>query len=73
MPDIEYAKDEYAADTGADALVFPLRGNQFRALDRSVFRQLKTQIAIFENYELPIGVVGLTMRELELSKLALQD
>lgn len=33
LPDIEYAKDEYAAATGADALVFLTEWNQFRALD----------------------------------------
>jgi UDPglucose 6-dehydrogenase len=33
MPDIEYARDEYAAASGADALVFLTEWNQFRALD----------------------------------------
>ncbi|HEX6187981.1 MAG TPA: UDP-glucose/GDP-mannose dehydrogenase family protein [Pyrinomonadaceae bacterium] len=33
LPGIEYAKDEYAAATGADALVFLTEWNQFRALD----------------------------------------
>src|SRR5687767_3132943 len=33
LPEIEYAKDEYAAATGADALVFLTEWNQFRALD----------------------------------------
>ncbi|MFZ0750720.1 MAG: UDP-glucose/GDP-mannose dehydrogenase family protein, partial [Pyrinomonadaceae bacterium] len=33
LPDIEFAKDEYAAATGADALVFLTEWNQFRALD----------------------------------------
>ena len=33
LPDIEYAKDEYTAATGADALVFLTEWNQFRALD----------------------------------------
>jgi UDPglucose 6-dehydrogenase len=33
LPDIEYARDEYAAATGADALVFLTEWNQFRALD----------------------------------------
>jgi UDPglucose 6-dehydrogenase len=33
LPEIEYAEDEYAAATGADALVFVTEWNQFRALD----------------------------------------
>jgi UDPglucose 6-dehydrogenase len=33
LPKIEYAEDEYAAATGADALVFVTEWNQFRALD----------------------------------------
>ena len=33
LPDIEYAKDEYDAIEGADALVFLTEWNQFRALD----------------------------------------
>lgn len=33
LPDIEYADDEYAAATNADALVFVTEWNQFRALD----------------------------------------
>jgi UDPglucose 6-dehydrogenase len=33
LPKIEYAEDEYAAATGADALVFITEWNQFRALD----------------------------------------
>ena len=33
LPDIEYAEDEYAAISGADALVIITEWNQFRALD----------------------------------------
>jgi UDPglucose 6-dehydrogenase len=33
LPEIEYARDEYAAVEGADALVFMTEWNQFRALD----------------------------------------
>ena len=33
LPKIEYAEDEYAAATDADALVFITEWNQFRALD----------------------------------------
>jgi len=33
LPKIEYAEDEYAAASGADALVFITEWNQFRALD----------------------------------------
>ncbi len=39
---IEYADDEYAAVTGADALVFVTEWNQFRALDLSRIRDLMT-------------------------------
>jgi UDPglucose 6-dehydrogenase len=38
--DIEYADDEYAAVTGADALVFVTEWNQFRALDLARIRDL---------------------------------
>jgi UDPglucose 6-dehydrogenase len=40
LPGIEYAEDEYAAVTGADALVFVTEWNQFRALDMSRIRDL---------------------------------
>ena len=40
LPDIEYADDEYAAVTGADALVFVTEWNQFRALDLARIRDL---------------------------------
>jgi UDPglucose 6-dehydrogenase len=42
LPDIEYAEDEYAAVTGADALVFVTEWNQFRALDLARIRDLMT-------------------------------
>ena len=40
LPDIEYADDEYAAVSGADALVFVTEWNQFRALDLARIRDL---------------------------------
>ena len=40
LPDIEYAPDEYAAATAADALVFLTEWNQFRALDMDRIRGL---------------------------------
>jgi UDPglucose 6-dehydrogenase len=40
LPAIEYADDEYAAATGADALVFITEWNQFRALDMERVRGL---------------------------------
>jgi UDPglucose 6-dehydrogenase len=40
LPEIEYAEDEYAAASGADALVFMTEWNQFRALDMSRVRGL---------------------------------
>jgi len=40
LPDITYADDEYAAVTGADALVFVTEWNQFRALDMRRIRDL---------------------------------
>src|SRR6185503_1466361 len=40
LPEIEYAEDEYAAATGADALVFVTEWNQFRALDMERIRAL---------------------------------
>ena len=40
LPEIEYAEDEYAAASGADALVFMTEWNQFRALDMSRIRGL---------------------------------
>lgn len=42
LPDITYAKDEYAAVEDADALVFMTEWNQFRALDmKRVFKLMK--------------------------------
>jgi len=40
LPDVTYADDEYAAVTGADALVFVTEWNQFRALDMKRIRDL---------------------------------
>jgi UDPglucose 6-dehydrogenase len=40
LPDIYYAEDEFAAVTGADALVFVTEWNQFRALDMTRIRDL---------------------------------
>jgi UDPglucose 6-dehydrogenase len=40
LPDITYAQDEYAAVTGADALVFMTEWNQFRALNMDRVRGL---------------------------------
>jgi len=40
LPKIEYADDEYAAATNADALVFITEWNQFRALDMERIRGL---------------------------------
>jgi UDPglucose 6-dehydrogenase len=42
LPEIEYADDEYAAVTGAHALVFVTEWNQFRALDLARIRDLMT-------------------------------
>ncbi len=40
LPDITYADDEYAAVTGADALIFMTEWNQFRALNMERVREL---------------------------------
>ncbi|HEY8205094.1 MAG TPA: UDP-glucose/GDP-mannose dehydrogenase family protein [Pyrinomonadaceae bacterium] len=40
LPTIDYAEDEYAAATGADALVFVTEWNQFRALDMERIRKV---------------------------------
>jgi UDPglucose 6-dehydrogenase len=40
LPDVVYADDEYAAVSGADALVFVTEWNQFRALDMLRIRDL---------------------------------
>jgi UDPglucose 6-dehydrogenase len=40
LPNIEYVEDEYAAVSGADALVFVTEWNQFRALDLARIRDL---------------------------------
>jgi UDPglucose 6-dehydrogenase len=40
LPDISYVEDEYAAVTGADALVFMTEWNQFRALNMERVRTL---------------------------------
>ena len=42
LSEIEYADDEYAAVTSADALVFVTEWNQFRALDLARIRDLMT-------------------------------
>jgi UDPglucose 6-dehydrogenase len=42
LSETEYADDEYAAVTGADALVFVTEWNQFRALDLARIRDLMT-------------------------------
>ena len=51
LPDIEYADDEYAAVTRADALIFVTEWNQFRALDMTRIRDLmnKPRIADLRN------------------------
>lgn len=40
LPDIEYAKDEYSAIEGVDAVVIVTEWNQFRALDMNKVRKL---------------------------------
>jgi UDPglucose 6-dehydrogenase len=40
LPDISYMEDEYAAVTGADALIFMTEWNQFRALNMERVRGL---------------------------------
>ncbi|MCA1591889.1 MAG: UDP-glucose/GDP-mannose dehydrogenase family protein [Acidobacteria bacterium] len=40
LPEIEYARDEYAAVEGADALVFITEWNQFRALNMGRIKEL---------------------------------
>ena len=40
LPGVDYAEDEYAAVTDADALVFVTEWNQFRALDMARIRDL---------------------------------
>lgn len=40
LPEIGYMEDEYAAVTGADALIFVTEWNQFRALDMKRIRDL---------------------------------
>ena len=51
LPDLAYADDEYAAVTGADALIFVTEWNQFRALDMTRIRDLmsKPRIADLRN------------------------
>jgi UDPglucose 6-dehydrogenase len=60
LPDIEYAKDEYEAISGADALVFVTEWNQFRALDLEKVKSLlkSPKIADLRNIYEPA-----TMRE----------
>jgi UDPglucose 6-dehydrogenase len=55
LPEIEYARDEYAAVEGADALVFMTEWNQFRALDMErVFRLMRApKIADLRNIYQP--------------------
>ncbi len=43
LPDIEYADDEYAAVTRADALIFVTEWNQFRALGHDSYSRLDEQ------------------------------
>jgi UDPglucose 6-dehydrogenase len=61
LPDIFYAEDEYAAVTGADALVFLTEWNQFRALDMERVKKLmkSANIADLRNIYEPVD-----MREL---------
>lgn len=51
LPELFYADDEYAAVSGADALIFVTEWNQFRALDMSRVRDLmsKPRIADLRN------------------------
>jgi UDPglucose 6-dehydrogenase len=60
LPDIEYAKDEYEAISGADALVLVTEWNQFRALDLEKVKSLlkSPKIADLRNIYEPA-----TMRE----------
>jgi UDPglucose 6-dehydrogenase len=61
LPDIEYAADEYAAATGADALVFLTEWNQFRALDMErIYGLMKTaNIADLRNIYEPADIRAL--------------
>jgi len=58
LPDIEYMTDEYAAATGADALVFVTEWNQFRALDLDRIRGLMKvpRIADLRNIYEPVDM-----------------
>jgi UDPglucose 6-dehydrogenase len=58
LPEIEYADDEYAAATNADALVFVTEWNQFRALDMERIRGLMNtpRIADLRNIYEPADV-----------------
>lgn len=60
LPEIEYAKDEYDAISGADALIFVTEWNQFRALDMEKVKSLlkSPKIADLRNIYEPA-----TMRE----------
>ena len=60
LPDIEYAEDEYAAATGADALVFVTEWNQFRALDMERIRGLDENAR-----ELPISEIFMSPQTCE--------
>jgi UDPglucose 6-dehydrogenase len=61
LPDIEYAEDEYAAVTGADALVFMTEWNQFRALNMERVRELMRapKIADLRNIYEPDAMIEL--------------
>jgi UDPglucose 6-dehydrogenase len=48
LPNIEYADDEYAAVTLADALIFVTEWNQFRALDMTRIRDLMNKPRIID-------------------------
>jgi UDPglucose 6-dehydrogenase len=61
LPGIEYAEDEYAAVTGADALVFMTEWNQFRALNMERVRELMRapKIADLRNIYEPDAMIEL--------------
>jgi UDPglucose 6-dehydrogenase len=61
LPGITYVEDEYAAVTGADALVFMTEWNQFRALNMERVRELmrKPKIADLRNIYEPDAMYDL--------------